>query len=55
VKFLIKVKNEDAYIIAKAILGEGITYTCDWAVSPERDHAYSKLKFSNLPTSQFQT
>jgi hypothetical protein len=27
-----KVKNEDAYIIAKALLGKGLTCTCDWAV-----------------------
>jgi hypothetical protein len=33
VKFLTKVKNEDGYIIPKTILGEGITYTHDLAVT----------------------
>jgi hypothetical protein len=56
VKYLTKLKNEDAYIIAKTILGEGITCTLDWQFPlflAERDHVCSKVKFSNLPTSQF--
>jgi hypothetical protein len=56
VKFLTKVKNKDAYIIAKTFMGRG------WHAHvigqfplylAERDHICSKVKFSNLPTLQF--